>query len=882
MTSIQKYQKILFPPLIGLGGFAFNQFAVEIGFGVHFLFGSILVYSLIRLLNPWSICIAVSIASIETVILWQHPWAWLIWTVEALFIGYSYKKISPISADLIFWLSFGVPALLLTYGVFLEFDLSSLVLVVEKQVVNGIFNVVVGEIIFLIFSYFIIKAKGKNNVYVPTSHILTSAVLATFIIPLLIWVRIDAAVQVNSVIRDARTQLEYTAREINAVISSWIETSTENIVVAAEVLLSNQTAAKTIIEKLASVEYIEVFDRDRNVIKTTRENGTGLSYKTPLIDIVIESGQAQISGMVSDGTRNHVDIYHPIQHNDKDLYVHAGAALSELSDRLYSMQKRFSLLDSDGNFLTVCADCRITEIERSAVVEKVRQGTFGKPLIHFEEKFGPSLMSSIKDAKFYGVYKFTDSHPWFILIERPLNELVGDLRSRQGLVLIGVIFLVYLIWLMAWVFSRKFVNDLQLLIAKSTELIEMGHSNESVTQVLLSEFGTIADRLRSAENLIKDERAYARDFQRQLDVITKYAPIVLYKIEIEDSRKGKLLSVTESISRLLGYPIAAIYRKGCWSNRIHSDDYKRVSRVFSGLSAGAHRSQDYRLLREDGQFIWVLETLVVPQPSGVNEPLHGFGILLDISDKKFAEMKLSQASRMISLGEMAAGMAHELNQPLNLIRLAVANLENSLGAVEGITSRDLRRIDRIKSSVTRASKLVTHMRLFGKANSSEHRIFGIDDAISRSLELVKSDLSVSKIEVVYTKSDEDLFTSGRSDMIEQVFVNLFLNARDALIKSRDLDVYMKPTIQIDIHGNAGEVVIGIRDNGGGIKESILPHIFEPFVSTKDDVHGTGLGLSVSFGIIKDHGGSIVAENACGGAVFTIVLPRVNKIYNDDE
>lgn len=240
----------------------------------------------------------------------------------------------------------------------------------------------------------------------------------------------------------------------------------------------------------------------------------------------------------------------------------------------------------------------------------------------------------------------------------------------------------------------------------------------------------------------------------------------------------------------------------------------------------------------------------------------------DNTEVRRSQQLLLQSTKMATLGEMSTGLAHEINQPLNVMRMAVVNalkrLENGDLDVEYLQEK-LRRID---AQVVRASKVVDHMRVFGRRSEIERAPFEPWLAVEGALSLLADGLAGKGIAV---RLDDPLLecpVNGHLDQLEQVLINLLVNARDVLLEKR-ID---QPWIALRGERDAQWVRLLVEDNGGGIEPRLLERIFEPFFTTKAVGVGTGLGLSVSYRIVESMGGTLSAGNGQAGARFVIELP----------
>ncbi len=248
----------------------------------------------------------------------------------------------------------------------------------------------------------------------------------------------------------------------------------------------------------------------------------------------------------------------------------------------------------------------------------------------------------------------------------------------------------------------------------------------------------------------------------------------------------------------------------------------------------------------------------------------------DITKWLEAEQQLIQAGKMATLGEMATGIAHELNQPLSVIKTASSFFMKKIKKSEPIENEILFTMaGEIDSHVDRATKIINHMRQFGRKSDHAMEMVQLNETLERALEILGQQLRLKGIEIEWDLDPNLPMIKADPSRIEQVFINLLVNARDAI---DDRWNSQKPgpeikKITLRTRTNKEEVITEITDTGMGIPKANLEKIFEPFFTTKNAGQGTGLGLSISYNIIKECGGSIQAasiEN--NGASFIIRLP----------
>jgi len=248
----------------------------------------------------------------------------------------------------------------------------------------------------------------------------------------------------------------------------------------------------------------------------------------------------------------------------------------------------------------------------------------------------------------------------------------------------------------------------------------------------------------------------------------------------------------------------------------------------------------------------------------------------DVTKKMEAEQQLIQASKMTTLGEMSTGVAHELNQPLTILK-AIANLLQRKVDNKKTVEPDImaEMAEGISTHVDRAAKIIEHMREFGRKSDLKTMPVQINEVLERGFEFFSQQLSVHNIQVDWQLEQDLPMIMADSNRLEQVVINLLLNARDAISDhTRDKGPAADKRIHITSLSTSESIIFRVCDTGAGIPENIRARLFEPFFTTKHVGKGTGLGLSISYGIVTDYGGDIKVVDWEGeGACFEITFPK---------
>ena len=247
----------------------------------------------------------------------------------------------------------------------------------------------------------------------------------------------------------------------------------------------------------------------------------------------------------------------------------------------------------------------------------------------------------------------------------------------------------------------------------------------------------------------------------------------------------------------------------------------------------------------------------------------------DITEMVEKDNQLIQASKMTTLGEMSAGIAHELNQPLNAIKMGNEFIDMMIEKKEKFSDKDLLQIVKeVSSQVDRAVDIIRRLRDFGrKADFTKEKI-NINKPVQGVLDIIGRQLRLQNIDI-QLKIDEDIpFILAHRNRIEQVIFNLITNARDAINQKLEAGGPDNGNrILIETHARAGQVMLAVSDTGIGMDTALKERIFEAFFTTKKMGEGMGLGLSITNGIVEDYGGKINIESFEGqGTTFRLSFP----------
>jgi len=316
-----------------------------------------------------------------------------------------------------------------------------------------------------------------------------------------------------------------------------------------------------------------------------------------------------------------------------------------------------------------------------------------------------------------------------------------------------------------------------------------------------------------------------------------------------------------------------------WAEGVHADDLERCLDVYeTSFSARQPFTMEYRLRRNDGEYRWVLDS-GTPRFAEDCAFLGYIGSCIDITARKQAElenqlqnMELARVGRVTLMGELAASLAHEVNNPIGAI-VTNANAGQRLIAAGKINTEELKELlADIVADGHRAREVIQGVRNMVRKTEPSRSVIRINDTIDNLLRIVRADALGRQVTIAAeVDSDAGRVMADRVQLL-QVLINLALNAFEAMSANRP-DA-RRLVITGGRNGN-GEIVVSLRDSGPGFPGAIGEQLFEPFFSTKAE--GTGMGLAIARSIVEAHGGKLWGENCDdGGACFTFRLPEAKE------
>lgn len=348
---------------------------------------------------------------------------------------------------------------------------------------------------------------------------------------------------------------------------------------------------------------------------------------------------------------------------------------------------------------------------------------------------------------------------------------------------------------------------------------------------------------------------------------------------------GHITEASDMALKLLGITSRATIEGWHFMNFVPKRSLKALSRIINAtIAQGMVQNHEIKLVRADKtEFTGEVSTSQIKGNDGETNAF--MSVLRDISERKLFEKQLRHSERMTGIGELATGMAHEINQPLNTISLTIDNILYSTDN-HTITESYLKtKINKVFDNITRIKKIIDHVRTFSRDQDDfVQTYFDINASIQNGISMISEQFSHKEIELSFLPGQNLPEIQGNAYRFEQVMINLLINAKDAIEEKKKRNCgKFKKRVEIITALKNDQITVEIKDNGIGIPQEDIDRVLLPFYTTKAPGQGTGLGLSISYGIIKELGGEIEIQSDIKiGTSILIKIPSPetrNKKYH---
>ena len=519
---------------------------------------------------------------------------------------------------------------------------------------------------------------------------------------------------------------------------------------------------------------------------------------------------------------------------------------------------------------------------------------------HINTSFGSisSILSPIESqfdyngmTYFTSVSPFEDisGKPYYIVVVIPESDFMGFIKTSNKdtaiLLALSLIAAIALGFLVAALVSKPILT-LHSAVRELTDGAEEDfppHWMREVNELSMA-FNKLTRQLKASMNELREEiseriaaEKALKESEERMDLALRGTGAATWDWNLTTGR----ITVNSRYAEMLGYSpdeIEPVTEK-VWRNLSNPEDMKltdiALHEHFEGHSSLYESS--FRMKHRDGRWIWVIDRGKVLEWDSEGKPRRMAGTHVDITRSRNAEMnqqrlqnQLNKTRELESIGQLAGGVAHDLN---NLLTPVIGYTEILL---EDPGSRsESRPFTEILKAARSAQQLVNQLLAFGRKQHLQLEVIDLNSVIMNYQGLMRRTIR-ENIEIIVTCHDEPLPVEGDSSKIEQVLMNLAVNAQDAMPRGGWMKVQTSrsnfPAASPENEPGAACAVLEVFDNGSGMDTELLGKIFEPFFTTKG-IRGTGLGLSTVYGIVSQHGGVIDVESKLGrGSVFRVLLP----------
>ena len=472
-----------------------------------------------------------------------------------------------------------------------------------------------------------------------------------------------------------------------------------------------------------------------------------------------------------------------------------------------------------------------------------------------------STFTSSDNLRMVGQSSQVGSLPWKLVAAMPTEDAFADVGEMRLLMALALVAIGGVAAIGAWRLSLSITGPLKEAVS-GAHAIGKGDLDYRIPVGSGDEVGELATSLNQMATNLKDTRvsldqaqrriAYQEMSERVLDAV----PISLVVLDND----GRIATANEQFCDTF-----LLSDEECEGQRL-SDILKLGQlepEVERGLSGDRVFQGEWTWENPDGQLRQFYVS--ISALTSDDEHLHPILALEDITERKQAEERLQEASLLASVGELAAGVAHEINNPLTSI----------LGFSELLTDQDLPEqargdIKKISVDAQRAAKVVRNLLSFARRYEPDTQYVSVTQIVEKALELRAYEFGINNVQVTAELGEDVPYTMADEHQLVQVMVNILINAEQAMAEANSGG---RLTISTETLGD--RVRISVSDDGPGITPDELAKIFDPFYTTKEVGKGTGLGLSLSYGIVKQHKGDLwAARNPEKGMTFHIELPII--------
>ncbi|MBU1106359.1 MAG: response regulator [Candidatus Riflebacteria bacterium] len=915
-----------------LAGAALNFAPFTLHFRVDFIFGSIFALIAIYMLPTTAGILSAVLIAVPTYILWNHPLGIVMYTLEAVFIIILMKKtrLHLLSCAAITWFVILPPIILANMHLSGLFFPSAIRLFVLKYVINGIFNASVATALIFLFK---LKAFGQKDSEIRASEAAMNVFIIVTVIPLLIFTLLDSRILSDSVFSKVQSRHDSLKKTISLMVKHWHDHHTaelQQIAVKAQMLPSDdistlRSSIKTLCNADPAYQYICFADSHGKSLacfpdeNADGQTNVGRDFSTqPYIKSLIDTGKPAISGIIVDNmlaSRPIIIIAEPVIKNGELTGYVAGAldltSLNKLIQTFADEKVQILLLDETG----------------SIVYDQTNNHAGQKHDKHIKQAIsimGGKLMIVLAANDLVASNRFRNStvilnsrllNPlnWELVIEEPMTEYVENLFELSFKQFFNIAVLTLLLILLSGLIRRYFSIPLRELSDFTNAIAQTGFckstyqaptSNIMEIRQLVENFSAAVERIVETQNLEREKNLQLQTANEKLH--EKVVQLKQTQLAVEQAEKsfstlvnnspfailladsnGNIEFVNEEFTRNTNLSIRNISNlKDVFSK---FEPFGRIgfpiSDFLSDLTSkyGINKridTGDLRLQKDNELRIFnciasVIESRCIVIFSDIT------GAAIAVEEKNRMAEQLQVAQKFESLGTLAGGVAHDLN---NILMSIMGYAELSLAELPK-SGKLQEKIRLIQTAAQRAAELTRQVLDFTGKNKFCIAPFDLSELVKEMTTLLS--VTISKKVTVKFDLAENLTALGDLSQIRQIAMNLVMNASEAIGQtdgqitirtgqSNKQDDFLKSAVVSNLNPECDYYAFfEVADTGCGIEPEMLKKIFDPFFTTK--FTGRGLGLAATIGIVRLHHGAIhVSSTPEVGSCFRIIVPASEK------
>jgi PAS domain S-box-containing protein len=417
--------------------------------------------------------------------------------------------------------------------------------------------------------------------------------------------------------------------------------------------------------------------------------------------------------------------------------------------------------------------------------------------------------------------------------------------------------------------------DPVILRSKIAVLVDLYLKTEEIRRQAQLERVLQEENLRIRQEKLEAERQLRQTEERQTAIV-RSLPIALYSVRPNNQFSGPRF-VSEGIAQAIGFAQAQFFENpDLWVERIHPEDCERVLAEVAMIATTGGMSTEYRWLCADGSQRWFLDRAVLLRDEeGRAQEI--VGSCQDMTDRRRVEHQLFQAQKMEAVGQMTGGIAHDFN---NMLTVVIGNLDSLAHALKG-TGRNFDRAQMALTGALSCAELTRRMLAVARRQPLQPRAVHLGDMCRTIAKLLNRTLGEGIQIDVRDDNGELWHVLVDPAQVESSLINLAVNARDAMTEGGTLTIEARNVTRADHDEEIGSgdfVLLSVSDTGIGMTAEVLERAIEPFFTTKRLGQGTGLGLSMVYGFVKQSGGHVKIESTVGhGTKVKLYLPRTDAV-----